>query len=163
MSEVIKSNSGRLDRQPLRVPLSLLSGELTAERYMRCDEYLKNSGADQFYRAGRLTPEGTMQAGVFKRALQQVRIAEDEQYLYVPWSALSRSDILHRGANNSPVDTEQIEALRVQGDIAVHIMDKLQSLQASQYPEVNNDMRIQRITTGAFALVLSSIHGHPLK
>ncbi len=163
MSEVI---TGKFEKQPkrtLRVPLSIISGELTAERFTRCDSFLTNEGAHQFYKSGRLSPDGGMQVGVFRRALQHIRMTPSERTFYEGWRDQGREQILNLALQNQPVSAERIEELRVHGDIAIHIMDTLKSLQTTLYPEIVKDINLRDISERSMEAVIRSIHGSQIK
>jgi len=82
MTETIRGDYGKHPRRPFRAPLQLLQGEVTAERFNKCDSYLKEEGAHMFFRTGRRSVEGKIHIGVFRRAVGQVTLSKAELLVY---------------------------------------------------------------------------------
>lgn len=161
MTESMRTDYSKHPRRPLRIPFQLITGEITAERFKRCDEYLNNDGAHMFFRTGRLSLDGKIHIGVFKKAIGRITLDQGEIDVYQPWQSASRDEVIRLGQTNSPLSEGFIHSLRQQADPAVHIMDELDAIRARSFPDVEADIMVHELVGKVYGLVLSSIHGSP--
>ncbi len=162
-----------------RTTLRVIQGEGDVTRFERADRVTKGLG-ELFFKTGRISPGHGVHINVFRQALQQVQYKPSELAVYEDWLALNRFDAIKQGeagiklpglrapnfAAQDAADERVIHESRkrlayltAHDDPLAHVIDTLELVRVSEFPEIANDTKSLRKAQLGYAAGIASVHG----